>query len=253
MKKLIIFFFITCISIFSCDKLGKEKNDLSGKLIYVMFDLSDSTKKPDIRTSYSKNLALIIKKIIPGDVLIAGLITQKSISELYFCIQFEFPKFESSTDNPLYKKAEQKKFNNRIYVIKDSLMSVADSTINNLQKKILKTEIIGGLQVAERVFNSYNQAKNILVIMSDMYEDSKLYRFKNENLTAKRIKSIINNESKIGRLPNLKDVKVYVIGAISKDTKKFIQIRDFWTEYFKASGAELSSHNYGSNLIRFNE
>ena len=165
MKKLIIFFFITCISIFSCDKLGKEKNDLSGKLIYVMFDLSDSTKKPDIRTSYSKNLALIIKKIIPGDVLIAGLITQKSISELYFCIQFEFPKFESSTDNPLYKKAEQKKFNNRIYVIKDSLMSVADSTINNLQKKILKTEIIGGLQVAERVFNSYNQAKNILCII----------------------------------------------------------------------------------------
>lgn len=253
MRNSILFLLILCIFFLSCDKFKDNKKEISGKLIYVMFDLSGSTKKPDIRESYSRNLKTIMKSVSPGDVIIAGLITQKSISELSFCIQYEFPEFKASTDNPLYKKAEAKKYLKKINIIKDSLLEVADSTIKNLKKIVLRTEIIGALQVAERVCNSYSQAKNVLVIMSDMYEDSKLYRFKNENLSSKRIKSILNYENKSGRIPNLKEVKVYVVGAISRDTKKFLQIRTFWQEYFKVCGANLASENYGSNLIRFKE
>ena len=234
-----------------CDIINKKQNN--NKLIYILLDLSDSTKKPEIRESYFNNLKFIMKKVVPGDILIAGVITQKSISELNFCIQYEFPKFVPTTDNPLYKKAERKKFDKNFQSLKDSLNTVAESTIKNYQKMILRTEIIGALQTAERVFKSYDLPKNILVFMSDMFEDSNFYRFKNENLTKRRLASIINNEQKIGRLPDLTGVKVYVTGAVARNSQKYFQVRDFWCEYLKVCGANLATENYGSNLIRFNE
>ncbi|MBC8181878.1 hypothetical protein H8E88_12230 [candidate division KSB1 bacterium] len=251
MKNFTLFISVVFIFFFSCEKLKKEKKtELPGKTVCVFFDLSLSTAKKEIRESYCNNLKLIMKSINHGDVIVGGLITQKSISELAFCFQYEFPKFVPSTNNPLFKKSELKQFQNRIVVVKDSLLAVADSVIMSLNARIMKTEIMSAMQVAERVF-SRDKSRKVLVIMSDMIEDSPLHRFQTDNLTTQRIQTKIENERKNNMLPNLKDVNVYVLGATAKSTKKYLQIRNFWKGYFDACEATLI--DYGSSLIRFSE
>ncbi len=239
--------------LFSSCGLIKKKNQKTGKCVCVLFDLSYSTHRKNVRQSYADDMRKIMKKMRPGDVLVAGLITQKSISELSFCVQYEFNKFEATTDNPLYKKAERRQYLKSMQGIKDSLLTVVDSTLFTSHIRIMKTEIMGALQVADRIFKVYQSNKNILVIMSDMIEDSQFYRFQNENLSDRRIQAIINNEKKNERLPSLTGVKVYVTGAMAKSRKKQLLIQKFWQEYFQSCGADLAPENYGSVMVRFKE
>ncbi len=60
----------------------------------------------------------------------------------------------------------------------------------------MKTDILSSLHVAERVFKQYKNKKNILVIFSDMIEESDDYNFKNVQKTKKRIEEIIRKEKK---------------------------------------------------------
>ena len=246
----IYYLFLLLILIFSCGLVKKNKPK-TGKCVCVLFDLSYSTHRKNVRRSYAADMRKIMKKMRPGDVLVAGLITQKSISELSFCVQYEFEKFKATTDNPLYKKAEKRKYSKSIQAIKDSLLAVIDSTLYDTHRKILKTEIMGALQVADRIYKVYHLQNNILVIMSDMIEDSQFYRFQNENLSDRRIQAIINNERKNERLPSLTDVKVYITGATAKNRKKYVRMQKFWQEYFSVCGANLAPGNYGRVMIQF--
>ena len=239
--------------LFSSCGLIKKNNQKNGKCVCALFDLSYSTHRKDVRRSYAADMRKIMKKMRPGDVLVAGLITQKSISELSFCVQYEFNKFKATTDNPLYKKAERRQYLDSMQAIKDSLLTVVDSTLFRSHNRIMKTEIMGALQVADRIFRVYDLPNNILVIMSDMIEDSQFYRFQNENLSDRRIQVIINNEKKNERLPSLTNVKVYVTGATAKNRKRQLLIQKFWQEYFQACGADLAPENYGSVMVRFTE
>ena len=244
-------FLLLLLFVFSSCGLVKKNKAKTGKCVCVLFDLSYSTHRKNVRQSYAADIRKVMEEMNPGDVLVAGLITQKSISELRFCVQYEFKPFKATTDNPLYKKAEKSAFLKSIRSIKDSLLTVIDSTLYDTHRKILKTEIMGALQVADRIFRVYDLPQNILVIMSDMIEDSQFYRFQNENLSDRRIRAIINNEKKNERLPSLTNVKVYVTGAMAKNRKKQLRIQKFWQEYFRTCGANLRAKNYGSAMIRF--
>ncbi len=244
---LVILLSISC-EIFD-GKKSTEKS--SSKIVCILFDLSLSTASSDVRHAYAKDLKLIMKNMNPGDVMVGGLITEKSISELEFSIQFEFPSFKPTTDNILMRQAEARKFDSTFQEIKDSLQVVAQNTILDFNKRILKTEIMSALQVVERVFKSYPDLRRVLVVMSDMIEDSKFYNFYHENLTKNRIRKIIENEREQGRLPDLQNANVYVVGAMANNTNKFLNIRNFWIDYFKACGANLTEENYGTAMIKF--
>ncbi len=231
---------------------GQKTGSNNNKCVCILFDLSLSTQSDQIRDNYMLELSKVMEKIDPGDVFIAALITGHSISELEFCVQYEFKSFNPTNDNELLRKAELTKYLKQQSVTKDSLISIIDSTLHK-KIRILKTEIMGALDVAARTFRNYNMSKNVLVVFSDMLEDSQFYKFEKENLTSKRIAAIINNEKSCERLPSLQDVKIYVTGAMSKNRKQFLAVRNFWMNYFSECGALLSEDHYGSILIRFDE
>jgi hypothetical protein len=89
--------------------------------------------------------------------------------------------------------------------------------------------------------------------MSDMIEDSGEYNFEIENLTDKRIGDIISREKNRNLIPDLNGIKIYVVGALSKNLKQYYRVQNFWLRYFKECGANLIKDNYGSALINFNE
>lgn len=231
---------------------NSETNDtIPNKVVCVLFDLSETTNKPEIRKTYLNKFKLILGKMNKGDVIEAALITEKSVSELNLSIEHSFTAIEISIDNDMMIKAQKRISDSLMQVQKDSLLHVADSVLFRPHRKILDTEILSSLQVAERVLSSFPQKKKVLVIFSDMVEESSTANFAASVPTDNQIKNIITSQKKKLLVPSLKGVNVYCIGATAKRTEDYNSIRKFWLTFFKETGAELK--DYGAALIRFDE
>jgi len=252
MKTNLILFVLIILLYWGCSN-NKSPEEQSAKVVCVLFDLSETTNTPEIRKVYLDKFNLVLKKMHPGDAIEAALITEKSLSELELSIECEFPVIESKANTELFEKEAGIRSEAMLKLKIDSLLSVADSLLFKPKRKIPITEIMGSLQVAERVIKSFPQPKKIVVIFSDMIEDSQLYNFNRESLTDKRINKIISIEKGKKLLPDLKNVKVYIAGAAHPDTDKYNRIRNFWIKYFKETGANLAEHHYGAVLINFEE
>ncbi|MBK6915003.1 MAG: hypothetical protein IPH11_15580 [Ignavibacteriales bacterium] len=244
-------FILSLLFLFSCDGSDIPKND--SKVVCVLFDLSETTNTPAIRKNYLEKFKLILNSMNSGDAIEAALITEKSLSELDLSINCDFTKIIPFTDTDLAERIAKIQSDSIITLRKDSILAVADSILFKPNRKISKTEIIGSLQVAERVFKSFKQPRKILVVFSDMIEDSKDYNFEREILNSNRIRKIIDLEKQKHSLPDFNQVKVFVAGATHEDSRKYNQIKYFWFEYFKSCNANLEPQNYGAALINFNE
>lgn len=240
-----------CILLISCN--NKDTVQRPNKVVCVLFDLSESTNTPDIRKVYLDKFKMILGSMHSGDVLEAALITEKSLSELDLSINCVFPVIEPFTDTDLAERIAKTQTDSIITFKIDSILAVADSILFKPKRKITNTEIISSLQIAERVFKSFTQPRKILVIFSDMIEDSRLYNFEREILKPERINKIIKTEKDKNQIPDLKDVKVYVAGASHPNSETYNMIKNFWFEYLKACGANIEAQNYGAALIKFDE
>lgn len=241
----------------SCGSFEKEKPQTTPKpkVICVLFDLSESTRATKVRETYLHDFKAILEKTTLGDGLVAGLITQSSVTELELPINQNFPAFQPNTNNALYKRGEEKQAKENLQRTKEKVYSVVESLLVGSHRKIMKTDILSSLQVAARAFQSYSQPRKILVIMSDMIEDSDHYNFETEKLTPRRIQAIIEEQEhkNRNRIPNLKGVKVYVLGATALNPERFNEIHDFWASYLRKCGADLEPQNYGAAFIVFDE
>ncbi len=256
MKKLRIFFLFSYVVLtmffIGCES-SKTGLTTSNKVVCVLFDLSETTNTPEIRKTYRDKFRMILEKINHGDVIEAALITEKSVSELNLSIEHSFPAFEPSTDNEMLAGAERKNAKTILKSLKDSLLKVADSILFNPPREIMNTEILSSLLVAERVITSFPHEKKIIVIFSDMIEESHIANFAKENLSDLNIKTIIKKLKKNGSLPELQNAVIYVAGATHPNSEKYNAIRKFWIKYFEETGAVLKPQNYGAALIRFDE
>jgi hypothetical protein len=113
-----------------------------------------------------------------------------------------------------------------------------------------RTEILNSLNIAETIFHKEKREK-ILVLLSDMIQDSREHDFSSTKITNDYINKVIKYRRKKNLIPNLTDVKVYVAGASGSDSHKYRSIERFWSYYFKRAGADYSHHRYGHTLISF--
>ncbi|MDZ7360736.1 MAG: hypothetical protein ONB46_08430 [candidate division KSB1 bacterium] len=238
-----------CFCLCACQKAEQRP----AKVVCVLFDFSESTNFPKIRQRYGKDFRVIQTRIAPGDVIAACPITEKSIAEQELILRCEFPVFTPSSDNLLIKRGELRQFEAKIKTIRDSLGAVVDSALMASQRKVLRTDVMSALHVAERIFKAFAQPRKVLVLISDMIEESESYNFVTEKLNPERTRAIIAAERQNRRLADLTGVKVYVIGANAATREKFFAVRDFWLDYFRACGANIPHENYGAALVNFEE
>lgn len=125
-----------------------------------------------------------------------------------------------------------------------------DSLLNEFEgaAQANNTEILASLRLAEQYFNGVQGEKKIVIILSDMIEESEFYNFRRNKIQPK---SILDKEETAHRLPNLSNIIVYVSGAYAATGKKYDEIMGFWKEYFAKTGAKLK--NYTSEMIVFDE
>jgi len=250
MKNWIIIFFaiISVLNIPACKKSEPPKE--YSKTIFFLIDYSESVR--DARKDYIDAFRKIIPEIKIGDHLFVWKITEQSEMETKPLLDEDFP-FPPSAKNEFYWKQAMAKAEKEMKVKLNDIENTMEALLNSEGQLSKKTAILGSLQIAEKVFKKDRKDKAVLVIMSDMIEDSSEYNFEREKLSDKRIAETIADENRMKRLPDLSKVEVYVVGAKAKSRDQFYNIQNFWIRYFKECGANLPKENYGSTLLSFNE
>lgn len=244
-KYLLVLFISACIftslSSFnvSASSLFKDKKD--PKLVIVFVDMSGSTNK-ERSTIYKNAFDMIYKTLDQGDRLVVGTITSRSFIEFKPKVDEEIPE-KSIWVNRLKYEQNLTKSKANISQAVDKLFKEKHGTQN--------TEILNSLNIADTIFHGEKKRKKILVLLSDMIQDSKEYNFEKVRITNKYITNIIENRIKQKLIPDFSGVKIYVAGASAKTPKRFRAIELLWTRYFHASKANFSTHRYGHSLLEF--
>jgi hypothetical protein len=219
-------------------KFGKDKKD--PRVIAVFVDMSGSTNQAR-RTVYQNAFEKIYQNLEQGDRVVVGTITGRSFIDFKPVVDAEIPEQSIWVNRISFEQnlAKTKK------EIKDEVEKLLA-----LKRGTPRTEIINSLNIADNIFHDEKRQK-ILILLSDMIQDSKEYNFDQIKITDEYISKIIRDRQKQNLIPRLNDVKVYVAGASAADSKKFRSIEKFWTRYFTACGADFSPHRYGHSLIEF--
>ena len=218
--------------------IGKDKK--GPRVILVFVDMSGSTNKAR-RTVYRNAFDKIYQNFQAGDRIVIGTITGRSYIDFKPVVDAEIPKQSLWVNRISYEQNLAKTQKNIIKQVEGLLSQ---------KKGTPRTEILNSLNVADTIFHNEKRHK-ILVILSDMVQDSKEYNFERTKVTDTYISNIIRFRKKNNLVPNLTGVKVYVAGASADEARKFRSIEKFWNSYFKVSGADFSKHRYGHSLLEF--
>lgn len=222
-----------------------------GAVFLILVDRSESVNKPEMRKLYVQSLKTILHSPRHGNVFLVGWITDHSATELQLPVNESFPPFCPENDNPLVVGLERAKADSVLESLRTQISDSLEHLLLSQDRTIKHTAILQSLDLAQRVFANYDGNTNVLVIMSDMVEDSEKLNFLKEHLTSARTDAIINGLRSEGRLPDLRGVRVQVLGAATGNGIQDRQIRDFWLSLFKATGAALRPADYGAALIKF--
>jgi hypothetical protein len=227
-----------------------------GRIVCVLVDRSSSTEDPAIRQRYVESFRRILEKLGSGDLIVADAITDNPLGQSSFPVNDEFEVFKPDTDNALILRKEQEEHQRKIQARREEIMSKAEVLFASAPSKA--TKILDATMLASRVFHSDRRRNRVLVIFSDMVEESERYNFRRTRMTDDAIARMIAAERDSKRLPDLTGAKVYVIGAGASGnqlptSEEFLNIEKFWLEYFKSAGADLPEERYGAALLRFED
>jgi hypothetical protein len=226
----------------SGEAFGKSENSLPHpRLIMILVDMSASADQAR-RTVCKDAFEKIYRNLRHGDRLVVGTITSQSYIEFKPTVDEEIPK-KTVWDNRL-------QYEKKLTDTKEKIRREVNKLLSQKQGTPL-TEILDSLNIADTIFHDEKERQKILVILSDMIQDSKEYKFDKDKITDEYINKVIRYRQKSNLMPNLAGVKVYVAGASAADSDKFRAIQTFWTRYFAESGADFSPHRYGHSLINF--
>jgi hypothetical protein len=221
-------------------------------LALVLVDVSKSTygKGGEERKRYAAAFRRIVDVLPDGTLLKADIIDANPLSDTSLPVSEFYEKYGGI----LGKK-------NKFQITQQHKAAAARATKefgDLVQRRPRGDSILGALEIAQNVFDSFPSAKTkYLVIFSDMIESSSRYRFTDKNLQPKQVESFIKRERDNGDLPDLAGVEVYVVGAAAtrgadvKNPAHVRAIRRFWLAYFDATHASLRPDRYGPALISF--
>jgi len=228
--------------IWSAEAFGKSENSPQNpRVIIILVDMSDSANQAR-PTVYKEAVEKIYQNLRQGDRVVVGAITGRSYIDFKPTVDKEIPK-KTVWENRL-------QFERNLTNTKEKIRSELNKLLSRKRGSSL-TEILDSLNIADTIFHDEKQRQKILVILSDMIQDSKEYHFDKDKITDEYINNVITYRQKNNLMPNLTGVKVYVAGASAADSNRFRVVQTFWARYFTKSGADFSPHRYGHSLINF--
>ena len=227
---------------YSAEAFGKSEKGINNQRVIIIFvDMSGSTNQAR-RTVYKAAFEKIYQDLSHGDRVVIGTITSRS-----------FIDFKPTLDEEIPTKSiwvNRIQFERNLTKTKEKIRKEVNRLLSR-RRGTPQTEILNSLNIADSIFHDETHRKKILVVLSDMIQDSKEYKFDKDNITEPYINMVIQERQKNNLIPKLTGVKVYVAGASASDSNKFREVQTFWARYFSKSMADFSPYRYGHFLINF--
>jgi hypothetical protein len=95
---------------------------------------------------------------------------------------------------------------------------------------------------------------NMIVLFSDMMQESAESSFAEpDGCTDEQAQGLLHQLRASGRIPDLRGCRVFVNGRTGKTNEQVDNIKKFWTEYFRESGAVLEAYDYdaGAQIVSY--
>lgn len=221
----------------------------AGPLVVVLFDVSQSTRAPEVRDRYAEAFDRVLAYAADADGrVIADVIDENPLAHSSYPIDVAFSSCDAFTENPLVCDAEATKLREEASAEARAILARTAGESG--------TDIHDALALAERAFDAYPESGVCsLVLLSDMVERS-------ASLNVVRVSaqeppgSAIDALAADGSIPDLNGVSVYVVGAgvqsgTELSAEQILAIQGFWQAFFERGGARFAPERYGAALVRF--
>ena len=231
-------------------KTASEVPATPKRFVVVLLDLSGSTLP--YRAEYVADFERIASSLEYGDQLAVLSVDQNSVQNSALLIDYTMPSFvkddkRQKSDYMVEQARKKWERENPRESFREGIVATATPAILNTQTS--GSDLVGALEVAGRMFSAKPESKKSLVIFSDMVlrgtaGKTEIDLGKPKADFAKAYDALKAN----GMIPGLKDVKVTVVGAVTNDSTRWHQIRDFWAKVFADAGATMPLERYNRNL-----
>jgi hypothetical protein len=203
--------------------------------LVIALDLTQSVaiKGTDQKQEFQKNVDAVSRLLanVPAGSRITVLgITDRSFSQPAILLAAEL------SDDPGY-------FGERLQSARTRLVTAFRKQASSLGPTAPRTDILGALMTASQLFQASPGCKHVLVVFSDMRSDTPALDLEHARIVSTAF--AMKKTQKERLLPDLHGVEVYALGVdrAGKDMRYWQTLRDFWTAYFKRTGADLKSYS----------
>lgn len=208
--------------------------------VVVALDLSKSVavKGHDNKAEYEKNCAGVMRLLsrLPAGSRVAVVgITQNSFAQPYVLLAAKLDGDEGY-------------FQERLTAARQQTVKAWQKRTEDLEPHFMHTDIFGALVLTGQMFKRTRDDRRVLVIFSDMRHEA--FGIDLERPAIVSVPPITAKVERAKLLADLQEVEVYVLGvdAAGKDVAYWESLREFWTEYFRRSGAALKAFSVTRDL-----
>lgn len=236
MKK-ILFSMLLLLVAFSCTEEKPIKTDLYIYLDFtegqdyseqIQLDIDKYPTLMNVTENQERNFGSI--KIYPLHNVSSGV--SKTVKLKEGKSQFEGNKFLRSKEiNEFKEKLKQK---------------LKDTNDELVGKELERSHIFTPLSKGIKKLNKSDADKKVILIYSDMPENSELANFHSKNITFERMQS---NFNKACGFDDCSDISFYVVHPVDKNNDAKIQkAADFWSKYLTEKGLDEDNFSFDTGI-----
>lgn len=242
--------YATCLMLCGCERTGNSSNASQPRpatLWVVLLDRSVSVKADT--AIYEDATRRITNAVQPGDRFVMGAITATSGADFRLSVDESVPTQSPSQgmlDEP--KQYEKEKAARNAQIV-DAQKRIKDGVQGFLHADTAaaKSAIFESLFVVAPLIEA-DQRRHVLVILSDMLEDSTAADFERQPPTDVSTKRLIERQQKTHTIPSLGGVAVCVAGVVASPPERAAAVERFWRSYFEKTGATIGPGGYARTL-----
>jgi DNA-binding MarR family transcriptional regulator len=223
-----------------------------GTAVVIFVDFSQSVGSEDLAGFRREIDQEILPSLTAGDRLLIAPIHDRTLTDFRPLLDANLPakpQFSGWMDNVMKFNRQTKEVETRVTQVKDKVAAEV-ARVFSKGRSSPYTDVISSLHIAQKLFHNETRRK-VLVIMSDMIEDSPAYRFDQISWSPATIEKMLADMEAKGLIARLPGVCVYVSGASAGSAALAEHIGRFWYAYFRRTGADMDPARYSHVLLHW--
>ncbi len=223
-----------------------------GTAVVVFIDFSASISGGDLSSFRREIEGEILPSLSAGDRLLIAPIHDKTLTDFRPPVEVTLPakpEFNGFLDNVLKFNRHGKEIDVEVLHLKEKIKADVAQVFAK-RYAAPQTDIFSSLLIAQKLFYDESRRK-VLVLMSDMIEDSPPYDFERISWSPAAIERTLSELDAKGLIPKLAGVCIYVSGASAKSADLAENIGRFWQAYFRRTGADMDASRYAHVLLHW--